>query len=121
MPNLVVSNDVSEKHKFSTETVVDGESVNLSAILVFNSNKGLISIDIKISDSCITGDEIEDKGMIKSFEPVILEAIQKGMELKSNWNAAREDKNQTKLEFGLPSTDQGEPAPATGKGKSKVK
>jgi len=101
MSNVIVNQKVSDVEVFSSGIVVDDKGVDARATLNFNQNKGLVSINVKITDSMITGDVEDDEGMLLKVNKVIMAAIKKGMEYKNNWTESKSDPNQTKLEFGL--------------------
>lgn len=100
MANIIIDKKVSEVEKFSQGIVVDDQAVEASAMLNFNSNKGLVKITVNINDSMITGNEDDDTGMLLKVNQVVLAAIKRGMELKSDWTEQNGDPNQLKFGFG---------------------
>ncbi len=87
---------------FTRGVVINDKSSNLSVELKLNHKKDLFTINAKVNNNQVTGDDMLDVAMLETHNELILEAIKYGVNWRNERLAAKEENaDPDQLEMGL--------------------
>ena len=92
----------SEKIKFLRGVKINDKDTNLTIEMTLNHNKGLYTIQPKISTSEVAADPVLDKAMCKVVSELLYEATVYATLWRDNWLSNQSDDNdgkQTKMDM----------------------